>query len=423
MRRLFAAWVYAAAAACAAAEAPDKLWDLKALSRVPKTYPAPAFAADGVRALFYEGEPYRGKGTRVFAWYGAPKAGGKKPGKVPAMVLVHGGGGTAFDEWVRVWVKRGYAAIAMDTCGAVPKRQPPPKKGAKPPAKQRRRGWQRHAHSGPPGWGGFANVDDPVRDQWTYHAVSAIVLAHSLIRSFDEVDAERTGLTGISWGGYLTCIAAGVDHRFRLAVPVYGCGFLGEDSCWLGAFAKMGRARAARWLALWDPSSHLGRARMPMLWVTGTNDFAYPFTSLQKSYRLAKGPRTLCVRVRMPHAHKCGWAPKEIYVFADSILKGAPGLARITRQGRRGRHVWAAYACDVPIVKAELNYTKDAGRWQKRKWQTAAARLDAKAKRATAELSEDAAVYYLNLIDERDYVVSTDHEVVKPSARWPMPEK
>ena len=38
-----------------------------------------------------------------------------------AMVLVHGGGGTAFDAWVRAWVKAGYAAIAMDTCGALPR--------------------------------------------------------------------------------------------------------------------------------------------------------------------------------------------------------------------------------------------------------------------------------------------------------------
>ena len=32
-------------------------------------------------------------------------------------VLVHGGGGTAFDAWVRLWNDRGYAAIAMDLAG------------------------------------------------------------------------------------------------------------------------------------------------------------------------------------------------------------------------------------------------------------------------------------------------------------------
>jgi len=29
-------------------------------------------------------------------------------------------------------------------------------------------------------------------------------------------------VTGISWGGYLTCIVAGIDDRLKAAVPVYG---------------------------------------------------------------------------------------------------------------------------------------------------------------------------------------------------------
>ena len=54
------------------------------------------------------------------------------------------------------------------------------------------------------------------------------------------VDPDRIGVTGISWGGYLTCIVAGVDPRFRFAAPVYGCGFLGDNSAWLPEFQKMG---------------------------------------------------------------------------------------------------------------------------------------------------------------------------------------
>ena len=107
------------------------------------------------------------------------------------------------------------------------------------------------------------------------------------------------GWTGISWGGYLTSIVSGVDSRFRFAAPVYGCGFLGEDSAWLKDFANLGPQRAQHWLDLWDPSQYLGRTKMPTLWVNGTNDFAYPPPSWRKSYRLTKGPRTLAYRVRV----------------------------------------------------------------------------------------------------------------------------
>jgi len=85
-------------------------WDFQALGYAPKVYEAPT-QEPGVRALYFESVPFKSKPTRVFAYYGAPA--GKK---LPAMVLVHGGGGTAFAEWVRIWNRRGYAAIAMDTC-------------------------------------------------------------------------------------------------------------------------------------------------------------------------------------------------------------------------------------------------------------------------------------------------------------------
>jgi hypothetical protein len=141
------------------------------------------------------------------------------------------------------------------------------------------------------------------------------------------------GVTGISWGGYLTCIVAGVDRRFRLAVPVYGCGFY-RDTIFQNELNKITPADAERWLSWWDPSVYLSAAEMPMLWVTGSNDFAYTLNALQSSYRLPKGLRTLCIRLRMPHAHGgAGENPEEIRVFADHLLGKGPPLARIRATG------------------------------------------------------------------------------------------
>src|ERR1700721_4166273 len=103
-----------------------------------------------------------------------------------------------------------------------------------------------------------------------YLPFAALIFADSLLRSFPEVDPSRIGLTGISWGGYLTDIITSVDTRFKFGAPVYGCGFLGEDSYWVPELNKMKPGDATKWLALLDPSVYLAKAKMPLLWVGGT---------------------------------------------------------------------------------------------------------------------------------------------------------
>lgn len=375
-----------------------RLWTEGAIDRVPKWQALDRPRGERVSAISYEGMPFRGKTTRVFAWLGIPELPAGE--RAPAMVLVHGGGGTAFEEWVRLWVDRGYVAIAMDTCGQVPI-------GSYGK-------WFRDEQGGPAGWGGFDQVDWPMEDQWTFQAVADVLLAHSLVRSLPQVDPDRAGLTGISWGGYLACIVAGVDPRFKMAVPVYGCGFY-RDTVFLANLARLGPGKAARWFDLWDASVYLAGARMPFLWVTGSNDFAYPLNALQQSYRLAAGSRTLCVRLRMPHGHgPAGEGPKEIHAFADAILKGGTGLPLITGSGREGNTAWVAYESKTPVVKAELNYTKDEGRWQDRRWDALPAERNGA--RFTATLPESARVYYFNLFDARDCVVSTEHVELSPQS-------
>jgi len=79
----------------------------------------------------------------------------------------------------------------------------------------------------------FRNFDaGDTKNMWTYHAIADVILSHSLLLSLPKVDKNRTGVTGISWGGYLTCIVAGVDHRFKAATPTYGCGFLERKIIW-----------------------------------------------------------------------------------------------------------------------------------------------------------------------------------------------
>lgn len=385
--------------------APLVQWNASQYSTPPVVFPAPGFSDPDIQALFLLGLPWRGKPTHVFAWMGLPRRPVRRP--CPGMILLHGGGGTAFVEWVRLWNARGYAAIAIDQCGAVPPR----------PGQQEAHPRERHAHGGPPGWiDSFHNVLDPIEDQWPYHAVAACLRAHTLLATQPGVDADRIGVTGISWGGYLTCLVAGVDPRLKCAIPVYGCGYLGHESAWKdGVFQTLPPGHVQRWLELWDASRYLPEAHVPFCWVSGTNDNAYPLPSLQRSYGLAPGPRTLCIRVTMPHSHPAGWSPGEIGAFADSVLCDAPALPRLAAHGRDGLTVHARFDAPQPLVRAELNYTRALGHWTDRRWNTVPARLDPATGRVDADLPPRATVWYLNVYDHHNQLVSTPHEEVLPS--------
>lgn len=360
-----------------------------------------------VRSLYYANEPFEGHPTRVFAYYAVPE---QRAARVPAMVLVHGGGGKAFREWAELWAQRGYAAIAMDLAGRGPDGQRLPDGGPD----------QGHPEK-------FNAIEQGIRHAWPYHAVAAVVRAHSLLRSLPEVDPDHTGVTGISWGGYLTCIVAGLDDRFKAAVPVYGCGFLDEDSAWVEILAGMSPENRQLWIENFDPSRYLPGCRTPILFVNGTNDFAYPLSSYQKSYRLVRGPRTLCITVRMPHSHPDGWAPKEIGLFADSILRGGQPLARFGSTSRDGRQVRADIWSAVPLREAGLHYTTDTGPWKTREWKSLPATVSPDGRTITALLpspvsgettggsevaSHNGLVWFLTATDERGAVVSTEHEVL-----------
>lgn len=381
-------------------EGPFDMWDMESLSIAPAVHAAPGIESEGVKALFYDALPWKGRPTRVFAWYGAPQ--GAEQQKFPAMVLVHGGGGTAFAGWVRLWNKRGYAAVAMDVCGAVP-------------------GAGRHDFSGPPGWGGFNQLDWPLTDQWTYHAVADIVLAHSLLRSFPEVDAGRIGLTGNSWGGYLACIVSALDQRFKFAAPVYGCGYYDQGCSFGGILSNLPAAQSELWMKTWDPSVYLAHTRMPMLWVNGVNDYHYPPGPWQRSYRLPPGPRVISLKLSLPHGDGDLVNPPETLAMAGHFLCHGKPLPRVVSQGRDFELVWAVIKAETPLAKAELLYTKDFGPWRDRAWKSVPAERDETETKFSAELPDGVSACFMNFTDANGVTVSTEHEVLADAPAAPVP--
>jgi len=329
-----------------------------------------------VHSLTYAGEKYQGKGTEVFAFYASPiTLGEAKPGaKFSGVVLIHGGGGTAFAEWVHLWAKRGYAAIAMDLNGS----RPPdpafdPKTGMA--IGNGHRGERKRLPNGGPPHGHPEKFDciltPDTSDDWPFHAVASVMRAHTLLRSFAEVDAEHTAVTGISWGGYTTCLVASLDDRFKAAVPVYGCGFLHEgESVQKPSIDKLDPEHRALWVKEYDPGSLLPRCRVPIFFVNGTNDVHYVLDSYMKSYNVVPGEKHMRIQVKMPHGHPPGWAPQEIGLFIDSKCRDGKPLPVLDKPKAEGTQVrvWCTSLPLTKLKKAELNYTTDGGLRSGRKW-------------------------------------------------------
>jgi dienelactone hydrolase len=368
-------------------------WDPNGLRAVPMATFGPR--TNLVQEVYYEGEPFQGKPTRIFGYYARPATGS---GPFPAMLLVHGGGGKAFREWAEHWAQRGYVALAMDLAGHGPDGRLPD--GGPEQDDQNK-------------FRDFTAAD--ARQMWTYHAVAAVLRGHSLLAAQPEVDSNRIGITGISWGGYLTCIVAGIDDRLKVAVPVYGCGFLQDNSVWLDRFSKMSEAQQQRWVQYFDPSRYLSGVNCPILFLNGSNDFAYPLDSYQKSYLEVKGPLTLSVKVRLPHGHI--WTFPEVDCFVDSVLQSGESLPKLKAMKINSGVATTTFSAKIPVTKAELNYTSDTGEWQKRLWKTLPAEM-ANGK-VTARLPDERPlVCYLSVTDQRDVTVSTPHVVLStPSAR------
>ncbi len=373
--------------------ATQKIWDLANLSQPPKAQWGET--RDLVQEVYFQGEPYHGQPTRVFAYVGRPE--GKGP--FPGMVLVHGGGGQAFEDWARHWAKRGYAAIAMDTAGNGPAKKRLPDGGPDQDGATKFRNF----------------MESETREMWTYHAVADVILAHSLLRSLPEVNAEKTAITGISWGGYLTCITAGVDSRFKAAVPVYGCGFLHDNSVWRdNQLAAMEPNSRRRWIARFDPGQHVGRTACPILFFNGTNDFAYPLDSYRKTIEQVKSELvTTAIHLKLRHGHI--WTFGIVDAFIDSILRDGPALARVGEIRQFADKARAPILNKTKVVKAELLYTADQGPWQKREWKTLPGKVTNGGIEAVLP-AEWPIAFYLQATDERGFKTSSTHaDRVRPS--------
>ncbi|WP_405563314.1 T9SS type A sorting domain-containing protein [Polaribacter sp. Asnod6-C07] len=347
---------------------------------------------DNIKGLFIDALDSNGQPTKVFSWYGVPEnlVSGEK---APAVVLVHGGGGTAFPNWVKQWTDRGYIAIAIAHEGQLP--------GAKDPWYPT---WE---FSGPRRAGFFRDADETLDQQWFYHAVADAILANSLLKSFPEVDENNIGINGISWGGILTNVITGIDQRFKFSVPVYGCGYLYDSPHYSQDLLVMSDAEKEFYYNNWEPSLYIPLQTLPVFYVNGNNDKQFAMNIATPSYNLIPSEKYLRIEHLMKHSTVAGYAPEEIYSFADFITKNGKAPVTVSIDNVQNNSVTASYVGD--IQSAVLHYTTDVDNWEQDTydWLNVPATINQTTNKITAEIPENTKYYYINVTTDNDFIYSS----------------
>ena len=325
------------------------LWNLNLLSHPPKVDWINKKAA--VKSLYYEGLPYNKQKTYVFAYYATPGSISGNPSmdkNLPGIVFAHGCEGRASQQIVQMWAQNGYAAISMDLEGKGP--------GSGP-----------YQYSSPPKQ--YMSYD------WNYQAVARIVLAHSLMLSFKEINPEKTYLTGVSLGGDLTCIAAAIDNRFKAAASVFGCGFMYKDGFFKNWYdTKLSGKEQDLWKNSLDPSNYLGHVSIPFLFAATTNDKFYPLDILSDSYHLLNDAHYLFVWPKLVHSEE-GAKLAVLKSFFDHYAKGKPQLPEIKTPVINGGEIVVKTSNVNPQSRVFLAYTTDMGPYLNRDWKVEAAQI------------------------------------------------
>jgi dienelactone hydrolase len=290
------------------------------------------------------------KDVDIFAYFSYPKG----ASKLPAFIWNPGGLGQASPAFTEPPARRGYAVLCIDFP------QPGYRSTGNYPINT-----------------SLALGADPQQAP-IYHGAVALLKAVSYLVSRTEVDAERIGMAGSSWGGFFTTLMIGIDGRLKAGSCLYGTGSLQLGNAWWDGGSQNGNApptadERERWRTTLDPAWRLPTKNTPIAWFTGTNDKFYLLPAVMKSHEMAAGPKHLCLVPNWDHALPNEYTDEQVYAWLDVHLRGQPPLPQVSPlvvANESGR-VAARWRYEGDAVAADLIASYgDAGNWQGRYWHT-----------------------------------------------------
>lgn len=365
-----------------------------------------------IKAITYDGFDYKGGKTKIFAYVGFPE-GASADSPVPAIVLVHGGGGHPYAQWVKLWNDRGYAAIAMETTGYFPKEGTVIyTEGDNSNATYGISGdFIEEGYVSAPSRS-YPTTYTPVSEQWAYHGLSQVILAGNILRADERVDSDNIGITGVSWGGTMTSQVIGYDNRFSFAIPVYGTAYLSTE---MHTFSNFNNEYVN---SLWAAERNLDNADMPTFWFAYNDDNNFCIPAYYKSYMHTASlndKNSLLMLGNWSHSHGAVFNKKHSFWFADWVTFGKGGFVTFEDQPKGAtvncklnipEGVTGDITAKVIYITSPMSYSVyDKFGWGAYKfldqaWQTNTTCLtvDRETSTVSGTVPADAAGFYINVV-------------------------
>lgn len=211
-------------------------------------------------------------------------------GGYPGILVCHGGKGGAEEEKAVGWAKEGFVAIVPELPGWTDTET----------IKSRSR-FRNQAY----GAGRFAS-QPAVTASGVFDSIAAGLGAFQLLEGDPQVERTRIGITGVSWGGYLTTLLTGyLGSRVSAAFSLYGGGCYEAGTVFMDSLSQLPEEERRLWLDTYDAARYAAGMTASFLMFPATNDhFFYPPSIMATYNRLPEGRKWICFGPAMDHQMK-----------------------------------------------------------------------------------------------------------------------
>lgn len=330
---------------------------------------------------------YQGQESYAFAYLGYPAI---IKENMPAVLLLHGGGGTAYPDWVSRWTDLGYIALAVDLEGNQPKEEA--NMSLTPNLLYTNSDYHtpKNQH--------FNDFNKPVEETWVYYATKTAIIANSFLHHLDNVEKLKIGVVGVSWGGFIASVITGYDDRFSFSAPIYVT--LNNEGTDSNLSDYLSVAPAA---SLFDNDDPLGHIQTPMLILGSNVDQSSRLDSLVKTY--LKVPNGyLSIHDNLLHAQGIAADLLEPYLFAAAMNENKP-YPKITAQPTLHKNeVTIELPENITIDRARLIYAEENIHIQASYGRK---NISVNGQMVTFEVTEEMVYYYINILDSSGITTSS----------------